>query len=74
MGCSFFLSHNANDKNWVDWIAQSARHLGIDCYTFEHDPQPGTHLASKVQQAIDVCDAMVVFLTSSSYNAPYVQQ
>jgi len=38
------------------------------------DHQPGVSVADKIQRAIQKADVVVVFLTRSSENAPYVQQ
>ncbi|MBI1805651.1 MAG: toll/interleukin-1 receptor domain-containing protein [Ignavibacteria bacterium] len=74
MGYKVFLSHSASDSEWVKWIASNATSIGIETYLFEHDPQPGTLLAGKVKQAIQVADAVVVLLTLTSHLSPYVQQ
>jgi hypothetical protein len=69
-----FISHSAIDRPWVEWIEQNARGVGIHAYLFEHDPQPGTYISTKVKQQIAECDAVVVLLTASSAQSAYVQQ
>lgn len=74
MAYSIFLSHASADGEWVKWIAGNAEGVGLDVYLHEHDPQPGTVLADKVKNAIEMCDAMVVFLTHNAASSNYVQQ
>ena len=69
-----FLSHSSTDKAWIEWIAANTRAIGVDVYLYEHDPQPGTYIASKIQQAIQGSDALLVLLTQNSQFSPYVQQ
>lgn len=74
MAYKIFLSHSTADKKWVSWIAESAEAIGIDVYMYEHDIQPGTTIADKVQTAIGDSQALVVLLTPNSQYSPYVQQ
>ena len=69
-----FLSHSSADAVWVKWIAKNLGTVGIQAYLYEHDPQPGTSIASKVKSAIQRSDALVVLLTGSSQFSAYVQQ
>ncbi len=48
--------------------------LGISVYLAEHDPQPGTLLAKKVQAAIRRSHTVIVLITTTSINSAYVQQ
>ncbi len=74
MNYSVFLSHSGKDSEWAAWVKREAALVGLTVYLFEHDLQPGTYVAAKVQQAIRMCDAMVVLLTRNSEASPYVQQ
>jgi hypothetical protein len=74
MSYNVFLSHSSKDAQWAGWVKQEAAVVGIDVYLFEHDPQPGRYIAEKVQQAIRVCDAVMVLLTQHSESSPHVQQ
>ena len=69
-----FLSHSAADAEWVLWLTEEIRKIGIFPYVFEEDPQPGRYLSEKIQAAIRTSDAVVVFLTTNSHFAPFVQQ
>jgi hypothetical protein len=69
-----FFSHNTRDRSWCEWLKSAAEELGIEVYIAEHDIQPGTPLASRVQGAIESSDAVVVLITDNSVAAPYVQQ
>ena len=74
MAYNIFLSHSKADLKWVKWIADNARNIDINVYMYEHDIQPGTSIAEKVQTAIENCQALVVLLTPNSEYSPYVQQ
>jgi len=74
MSYKVFLSHSASDGRWAKWIAAQAQLVGIAVYLYEHDPQPGTLIAAKVQQQIRDSDALVVLLTPLGHASPYVQQ
>lgn len=74
MSYRIFMSHSAEDADWIKWISSNVRLLNIDTYLFEHDIQPGNPVADKIQGAIRNCDSMVVFLTVNSRFSPYVQQ
>lgn len=74
MSYRVFLSHNALDVQWANWIAGQAKLVGIEVYLYEHDPQPGVPIAAKVQQEIRSSDALVVLLTPVGQASPYVQQ
>lgn len=74
MSYKVFLSHSAADGAWAKWIAAQAYVAGITVYLYEHDPQPGVSIATKVQQQIRDSDALVVLLTSLGHTSPYVQQ
>jgi hypothetical protein len=74
MAYNIFLSHSGVDQRWVQWIADNARSIDINVYMYEHDIQPGTSIATKVQSAIESCQALVVLLTPNGEYSPYVQQ
>lgn len=74
MAYKIFLSHSSADANWVKWIATNAKQVGIEVYLHEYDPQPGQLVASKLQAAIQSCDALVVLLTGNSQGSAYVHQ
>jgi hypothetical protein len=74
MSYRIFFSHSGTDKKLAQWVARSGSGLGIEVYLFEHDPQPGRELATKIQQAIQLSDALVVLLSASGHSSPYVQQ
>ena len=74
MAYNIFLSHSGADQRWVQRIADDARSIDINVYMYEHDIQPGTSIAVKVQSAIENCQALVVLLTPNSEYSPYVQQ
>jgi hypothetical protein len=70
----FFLSHSMLDAAEVEKVHTAIAALGVHVYLAEHDPQPGTSLAAKVTTAIRASDAVVVLLTKSAAESPWVQQ
>lgn len=74
MAYKIFLSHSSTDSDLVKWIATNAQLVGIEVYLHEFDPQPGQLVASKLQVAIQSCDALVVLLTGNSEGSAYVHQ
>ena len=69
-----FVSHSSRDVVAVESIRSQALALGVEPYTFEHDPQPGGYVAAKLQTAIASSDAMVVLLTVNAQASQYVHQ
>ena len=69
-----FLSHNARDRKWCEWLKASAEEIGVIAYLAEHDARPGANLAAKVADAIDASEAVVVLISDNSVAAPYVHQ
>lgn len=74
MGYTIFFSHSSSDGRRAKRIANQVQQAGINVYLFEHDPQPGTTLNNKIQNAIVQSDAMVVLLTRKSQSSAYVNQ
>ena len=73
MAYRVFVSHASKDRKWVEWIKGRAG-PGVELWLAEHDPHPGTHLPTKVQQEIDRSHAVMVFITEAAQASPYVQQ
>lgn len=69
-----FISHSSKDRRAVETVAAQARAMGVSFYLAKHDVQPGQPLATKIEDQIRECDAVVVLLTSHGMSAPYVQQ
>jgi hypothetical protein len=69
-----FLSHAAADREWVLWLADHARALGVEPYLAEHDYQAGRLLSDKVVEAIESSTAVIVLLTGNGYDSKFVQQ
>ena len=57
----------------MEWVKGQAG-PGVDLWLAEHDPQPGQHLPTKVQQQIERCHAVMVFITEAAQASPFVQQ
>jgi hypothetical protein len=69
-----FLSHASVDGDHVALVQGQIEALGLRAYLAEHDPQPGTSLAAKVDRALQQSALVVVLLTHASVNSSYVQQ
>lgn len=74
MAYRVFLSHSGKDADWVRYIAQQARSVGVEPYLYEHDPQPGQLLAEKIKREIVRSDSLAVLLTQDGRSSPYVEQ
>lgn len=66
--------HATQDREHLTLVRRQIEALGIDVYLAEHDPRPGTSIASKVQIALEQCHVVVVLITTTSINSAYVQQ
>jgi hypothetical protein len=69
-----FLSHATSDTEHVSLVKKQIEAMGITLYLAEHDPKAGTNLAQKVIDAIHRCQAVVVLITTASFNSAYVHQ
>lgn len=69
-----FLSHATSDVQHTELVRRQIEALGARVYLAEHDPQPGTSLAEKVDAALQRAALVVVLVTSTSVNSNYVQQ
>ncbi len=72
MSYKVFLSHSSKDKNRIEWIDSNLKNIGIETYLYERDPQPGKLISSKIETAIQNCDAFVVLITQNSIDSRYV--
>jgi hypothetical protein len=66
MGTSVFLSHAAADIELVRKVEKHARTLDVQTYLYEDDPQAGGAIATKLLEAIQRSDAVIVLLTKNS--------
>lgn len=71
---SIFFSHTSRDAGWCNRLAAEAKAFGITPYLAEHDVEPGTDLAAKIQNAIRRSAAVLVLLTDNSADSAYVHQ
>lgn len=74
MTTRIFLSHSAADRDLVKDVQARVAGLDIVTYMFEHDPQPGTAVARKIQDELERCDAVVVIITPRSSASSYIHQ
>lgn len=71
---SIFLSHSMSDGSHVSVVQRQIEALGVDVYLAEHDPQPGTSIAARVERALRQSDAVVFLITTNSIDSAYVHQ
>lgn len=69
-----FVSHATRDVRHVEMVRSQAEALGISVYLAEHDVQPGSVLADKIEAAIRRCQAVIVLITTASVTSTIVQQ
>ena len=71
-----FVSHSMRqgDLGIIYEAARDAACKGINCYVAERDPQFGTSLPLKIENAIRSCDCFVVFLTYGGASSAWVNQ
>lgn len=69
-----FVSHATRDIRHVEMVRSQAEALGISVYLAEHDVQPGSVLADKIEAAIRRCQAVIVLITTASVTSTIVQQ
>lgn len=68
-----FVSHANKDRAVVEWIKGQVG-PGVELRLSEHDPQPGQHLPTKVQKALNGSHAVLVFITEAAQASAYVNQ
>ena len=66
---SIFLSHSMSDGRNVSVVQRQIEALGVDVYLAEHDPQPGTSIAARVECALRESDAAVFLITTNSIDS-----
>ncbi len=74
MAYKLFLSHSFSDRNIVRELRSSFSQPGIELYVAEVDPRYGQFLPSKIERAIDACDAVLVILTRKAGESASVNQ
>jgi nucleoside 2-deoxyribosyltransferase len=74
MAYRIFLSHSEKDPKLLASIREAAHAAGVELYTFEDDPQPGSNLKEKLLGALQASDAVVALLTPNAAISPTVQQ
>ena len=69
-----FVSHNIRDVELAKQLVLDAASQGILAYVFEHDLQPGSVVADKIQTAIQGSHVVLALLTKDGADSAYVQQ
>jgi hypothetical protein len=69
-----FISHATEDGDMVAELEGVLERHGVSCYVATKDVRPGEPLTTKVKNAIETSDALVVLLTKNSIASPWVQQ
>jgi hypothetical protein len=69
-----FLSYAKEDVEWVDQIYKQLKHAGYQPWMDIHDISPGQNWKFEIQNAISMCNAAIIFLSSRSVSKTgYVQ-
>lgn len=70
-----FLSHNKNDKIFIEKIANDLRSCGINVWYDEWEIPPGESIRKKIfEDGITSCDLFFVYLTENSIKSIWVQK
>lgn len=69
-----FLCHSSRDKNMVEKVADDLRHSGLRVWLDEWQLRPGDSLNKRIQEAIGQSAYLVVFLSKTSVQSPWVQR
>lgn len=72
MAYSVFISHNTDDKEWVEQIEQRLWREGFRPYMFEADARPGSSLDKKIESAIENADVLAVLITVQGQHSPWL--
>lgn len=74
MAYQLFLSHSFVNEKLVEELKSSFKQPGVDLYVAESDPRYGSSLPSKIEEAINSSDALLVILTKDASNSASVNQ
>ncbi len=69
-----FLSHSSVDKNSVRRLAADLRAHGIDVWLDEYEIRLGDVIVQKLQDGIEHCDFVAVWLTKKAIRSNWVQR
>jgi hypothetical protein len=68
-----FISYSHGDQLYVRRLVQHLGAQGVDCW-FDYRIVSGDSFGSRIQLAIDNCDAFVVVLTPGAVDSTWVQR
>jgi hypothetical protein len=72
---SVFVSFAEEDKQLVGKLQKAVADLGdIRLYRYDHHVEPGMQVATKVREAIEKADVMVVLLTKRGATSPWIHE
>lgn len=69
-----FLSHSSMDKPTVVSIALDLKERGINTWLDAFDILPGESIVSKINEGLDKCDYVLLFLSNNSINSNWVRK
>lgn len=71
-----FISHTngASDMTVVKEMASQLKKIGVHPYIAEEDRVPGSNLAEKIKNNINICDMAIGLWTKNATNSKYVNQ
>ena len=68
------MSHSSIDKSIVISIAIDLNERGISTWLDSFDILPGESIVSKINEGIEECDYMLLFLSNNSVKSKWVQK
>lgn len=71
-GKKIFLSHSSKDKPIVTSVALDLKEKGINTWLDAFDIQPGESIISKINEGLNNCDFILLFLSQNSVNSEWV--
>ena len=68
-----FLSYSRQDRKWAIAVAERLRSAGYAVWDSETEIYPGDNFASKIAEALETADAMVVLVSPDSLASEWVK-
>ena len=67
-----FVSYNRADAEFVLRLAEDLKAAGADVWVDQSEPEPGTPLDIKIQEALAACPKVLIILSPASVNSGHV--
>jgi len=70
---SVFISYSSMDVEFAARLHRDLRAQGVTCWFAPHDIQGGRKLHEQIDEAIRLCDKLLLVLSDASMNSPWVK-